>query len=237
MPNVAWSAKNSERLIIDPEKIRWLTRLVNQGEGLQLEFKAKTTYPDKIVKEMVAFANTKGGTLLIGVNDDGHISGVKYPEEDSLLILKALAKYCRPRIKTKYEYIRISDKKWVVVFEIWESNRKPVKFQETKRKRITFIRHEDKSLQASREGEGILKLRFGKNPIAFQYGEIENKLLKTLAVKQQATLEELQKFTGINDAMLSSKLIQLAAARVIGWSPRESHDLFLSGGSKDQSKK
>ena len=228
MPNVAWPAKNSEKLSIDPEKIRWLSRLVSAGEGLKLEFKAKTIYPDKIVKELIAFANTKGGTLLIGVNDDGHISGVKYPEEDSLLILKALAKYCRPRIKTKYEYIRLSDKKWVVVFDVWESNRKPVKFQETKRNQITFIRHNDKSLQASREGEGILKLRFGQNPISFHYGEIENKLLKVLAKNKQATFSELQKSMSIPEAILSAKLIHLVAVNVIGWSPREPHDIFTS---------
>ncbi|MEQ8573732.1 MAG: ATP-binding protein, partial [Fulvivirga sp.] len=46
-----------------------LKRLVSQGESETLEFKRKVAHPEKIVKEIVAFANTKGGKLLIGVSD------------------------------------------------------------------------------------------------------------------------------------------------------------------------
>ena len=54
-----------------------LVALVNQGEGQRLEFKKKVDYPEKVVKEVIAFANSDGGNLLIGVDDDGNISGVK----------------------------------------------------------------------------------------------------------------------------------------------------------------
>ena len=45
--------------LVDPAEVRALTALVAKGEGLHLEFKRKAAYPDKIVKEMIAFANTK----------------------------------------------------------------------------------------------------------------------------------------------------------------------------------
>jgi len=63
MSRLSLPSKSSERLDVDPKKIRWLTSLVRQGEGLHLEFKAKTNFPDKIVHELIAFANTNGGTL------------------------------------------------------------------------------------------------------------------------------------------------------------------------------
>ena len=44
--------------------------LAVKGEGLQIEFKKKAAYPEKIVREVIALANTQGGTLLIGVDDD-----------------------------------------------------------------------------------------------------------------------------------------------------------------------
>ena len=64
----------------DPEKVNQLRRLVSQGEGQHLEFKRKASFPEKIVRELIAFANTEGGTLLIGVDDDKSIPGVKFPE-------------------------------------------------------------------------------------------------------------------------------------------------------------
>lgn len=66
--------------------LRELKKLASEGEGIQLEFKLKATYPEKIVRELIAFANTEGGTLLIGVDDDGSIPGVKYPEEEAHVV-------------------------------------------------------------------------------------------------------------------------------------------------------
>ena len=59
-----------------------LQRLVRKGEGQFLEFKRKANHPEKIVKELVSFANSGGGTLLLGVSDDGKLNGVRNPHED-----------------------------------------------------------------------------------------------------------------------------------------------------------
>ncbi|MCC6136412.1 MAG: putative DNA binding domain-containing protein, partial [Gammaproteobacteria bacterium] len=50
--------------------------LISQGENSSVEFKSANAYPDSLAKEMVAFANTQGGALLIGVEDNGRISGL-----------------------------------------------------------------------------------------------------------------------------------------------------------------
>ena len=221
-------SKNSERLTVDPEKIRWLKRLVNQGEGQHIEFKAKTNFPDKIVHELIAFANTNGGTLLIGISDDGKISGIKYPEEDELLIKKALNKYAWPRIKVKSSIVKVSEKKWVVVFDVLESKWKPVRFKVSRTKLVVYIRYRDKTLQASKEAEGILRLKFSKHAVSFNYGEMENKILKVLDKSRQASLHDLKLLTGIGEPVLSNKLIHLAATNIIGWKPLDGSDIFSS---------
>ena len=48
-------------------------QLIAQGEGHQIEFKLKAKHPDRIIREIVAFSNSKGGHLFIGVDDDGSI--------------------------------------------------------------------------------------------------------------------------------------------------------------------
>ena len=65
-----------------------LKRLVRIGEGYHLEFKRKVSSPIRIAREAIALANTWGGSILIGVDDDGSIVGVK-DAEASRQILKS----------------------------------------------------------------------------------------------------------------------------------------------------
>ena len=102
--------KTSEAASVDPHIIRELKKLVAEGRGLQLEFKRKAAYPEKIIRSLIAFANTEGGTLLVGVDDDGTIPGLKYPDEEGQVICEALIKYCRPSLIYKESFIAISKK-------------------------------------------------------------------------------------------------------------------------------
>lgn len=68
--------------------------MVKAGENDFLEFKRKASFPEKIVKEIVAFANTRGGDLLIGVDDNGTIPGLKFAEEDAWVLDNAIQQYC-----------------------------------------------------------------------------------------------------------------------------------------------
>lgn len=51
--------------------------LIQQGENTQIEFKSAALRPESAAREIVAFANTFGGSLLIGVEDDGSTTGVE----------------------------------------------------------------------------------------------------------------------------------------------------------------
>jgi ATP-dependent DNA helicase RecG len=50
------------------------------GENSFVEFKEERVHPDSLAKEMAAFANTEGGTVFIGINDDGTIGGIARPD-------------------------------------------------------------------------------------------------------------------------------------------------------------
>src|SRR5688572_16889908 len=106
--------------IYNPRQVQELKRLVSLGEGEKLEFKRKASHPEKIIREMIAFANTKGGILLLGVNDDKTIPGLKYPEDESLAIQEALKK-CNPRLPVKEHFIPIGNSRTVIRYDIDES--------------------------------------------------------------------------------------------------------------------
>ena len=79
---------------------KYIQQLIAQGEHQQQDFKYKVADAHKLAKSVSAFANTDGGRLLIGVRDDGVISGVR-SEEEIFMMHAAAYKYCEPSASIK----------------------------------------------------------------------------------------------------------------------------------------
>ncbi len=71
-----------------------LNNLIFEGEGLTVEFKRKVSSPEKIARAMIAFANTHGGVLIFGIDDDGSVVGVDSEKEEIDLIFQAARQHC-----------------------------------------------------------------------------------------------------------------------------------------------
>ena len=99
--------------------------LASQGEGLTLEFKKKAAFPDKIVRELIALANTEGGVLLLGVDDDGTVSGQRYIEEEVFVMQKAIKELIFPALPYELETVKINEKKGVALFKVFKSQERP----------------------------------------------------------------------------------------------------------------
>ncbi|WP_289022979.1 ATP-binding protein [Desulfobacter postgatei] len=57
-----------------------ILKIIREGESATVEFKSKLPPADVIARVFAAFANTKGGILLVGVTDDGSVCGVQKNE-------------------------------------------------------------------------------------------------------------------------------------------------------------
>ncbi len=202
--------------------------MVKAGENDFLEFKRKASFPEKIVKEVVAFANTKGGDLLIGGDDNGTIPGLKFAEEDAWVLDNAIQQYCFPRIRYKAETVNISDKKSVIRYRIYESRKKPHYVLEPNangRKKV-YIRIGDKSIQASREIIEILKRSRNKKGIHFPFGEKERVLMQFLDKHGSITMDEFSRAASISRDVASKTLIWLVLANVLMIEPGEEKDRY-----------
>jgi predicted HTH transcriptional regulator len=73
------------------------------------------------VREIVAFANTDGGKLLIGIGDDRSIKGLKYADEDEYILVRAIEKHCSPHIEYTIDRVHVGDEYEVLVFTIMPS--------------------------------------------------------------------------------------------------------------------
>jgi predicted HTH transcriptional regulator len=218
--------KNSEAVKMNDEQLFELRLLVAQGEGIQLEFKRKASHPEKVVREMIAFANTHGGTLLVGVDDDNSVLGVKYPEEESMGIVEVIQKSCRPQLVYHESIIALSENKFIVRYDIPQSEKRPHFFVIDKDHSQTYVRVNDMSIKASTEMEEVIRRTRKKKDIQFTYGEEENALMKYLELNKTITLPQFRELTGLNRFKASRKLILLVLADVLKIEATEKGDFY-----------
>ena len=217
-----------------------IQRIVRQGEGERLEFKRKVAHPNKIIREIVAFANTRGGSLLIGVDDNGSIPGVRSAEEERYGLEKAIQQWCRPTIDYDVEVIPVTGQKSVIHYKIHEGQRKPhyvlrSAFPDTdraalaarKRKGRAYVRHEDQSLQASSEVWQILRRSRKNRDVKFEFGEKERVLMSYLEENAQITVNQFARLVNESRYRASRTLILLVLANVLRVIPREKEDAFV----------
>ena len=95
--------------------------LLEQGEGETIEF--KESFDDEAIESVAAFANTKGGSVFIGVADNGAVKGVQIGKETLRDWANRIAQsvHVNPRIGS----CRLKEKT-VVLIEVAESPSKPV---------------------------------------------------------------------------------------------------------------
>ncbi len=204
--------------------------LVKQGEGMQIEFKLKAAHPDKIVREIVAFANSQGGTLLVGISDDKQIKGVKFVDEEEYILTKAIATYCFPAILYQIYRIPLGEERHVLALFIPPSDQKPHYVLHDFQNQIgkAYIRVADKSIQASKEVREILKGERKQRNIRFHYGDKEKLLMQYLGDNQKITVSQFMELAQIPRQIASRTLVLLVLAHVLKIRPLETEDEFIA---------
>jgi ATP-dependent DNA helicase RecG len=103
-----------------------LLELIDKGEDSRTQFKKDVTNAVQLAQEMVAFSNSKGGFIIVGVDDAGNIKGLDSSDIRRLnqLISNSANENVKPPITPFSEIIKVGDKK-VLVIEIKEGVNKP----------------------------------------------------------------------------------------------------------------
>ena len=209
--------------------LQMVQKLVSQGEGQTLEFKRKANFPEKIIKEMVAFANTDGGYLLVGVDDNGTIPGLKHVEEEKYILERTLGTHCKPKLRYKIHTLPVSNNRSLLIFKIYKSARRPHYALDHPDQKWgkAFIRLGDKSLQASRETVEILKGVRSKGGQKIYYGEKEEILFKHLEKEGKITLSEFSDIARLPRKQASRTLVKLVLSNVLRIVHQEREEYFV----------
>lgn len=204
-----------------------IKRAILEGENEKIDFKKTISNAAKIAKSLVAFANSKGGSLLIGVADDGSICGVKEEEEEKFMIRTAAEKYCKPSINPIFQEILI-DEKTVIVATIAESNLKPHYALGEDNKWWVYIRIKDETVLASRIMVDVLKQSAKTEGVLISYAESEKKLLKYLDDHGTITLTQFSKLLKSSHKKAQKILVNFLLAKVIKNNGSEEKEYFTA---------
>ena len=198
---------------------QYLRKLIEEGEHDQQDFKYKIQEAAKLARSVSAFANTRGGRLLIGVRDDGHISGVK-SEEEIFMMHAAAFKYCTPESAIRFDTLHVEGRS-VVIATIPPAQRKPIKAIDEEGTPHAYVRIKDENILATpvhlrvwqqsgspkgelieyTEREQLLLNLLEENERAsnqMEYGETAQQMMRALAEHPGETLNRLVRLSQVN---------------------------------------
>ncbi len=173
-----------------------IQKLIEEGEHQMLDFKFEISDCKKIARSLVAFANTDGGRLLIGVKDNGSISGVR-SEEEKHMIQTASEMFCNPNVYFQAKEWNINGK---TVLEVIVPKSKYHKHKAPDHNNIykVYIRIKDQNIIADSILLKIWKHQNNKQEIKITFTDSEMFLLKYLNENKKITIKEFIKEAKIN---------------------------------------
>ena len=212
---------------------RYLQSLINEGEHQQQDFKYRVSDAQKLAKSVSAFANTDGGRLLIGVRDDGHMSGVR-DEEEIYMMHQAAYRYCRPEASIKFDTFHVSPSdthdgsrglRTIVVATVSPSEKRPICAVSDDGKQRAYIRIADENIVASPVHLAIWRESQNPQGSMMTYTDAVRKLIDALHY-QRLTLNQLVRRSTLPRQKVITLLARLIRFHVAQWEYADQQFLF-----------
>jgi ATP-dependent DNA helicase RecG len=138
-----------------------LVELLKRPEGKTLEFKRELSAPEGALKTIIAFANTAGGTLLVGVEDrSGHVRGVSEPLDLEERLASLISDQVAPRLMPEIEILPWR-RTQVLAVRVYPSPSRPHYLERTGPDGGVYVRVGSTNRRADRELVEELR-RFGR---------------------------------------------------------------------------
>jgi len=210
---------------VETDAQKYLRALIAEGEHQQLDFKFEISDARKIARTLSAFSNTKGGRLLIGVKDNGRISGVR-SDEEYYMAESAATLYCKPEVKFETRNHQI-DGKSVLEIYIPPLADRPVYAQDHDKRWMAYVRVKDENILASIIQLEVWKEEHKERGRLLEFTRSEEFLLLYLKKAAGATLPKIQRDTGYPRKELISLLTKLVLFDVVEMKFLDGRNIYL----------
>lgn len=164
----------------------YITKLIRQGEHQQQDFKYCISDSKKIARSLVAFANTDGGRLLIGVKDNGRIAGVR-TDEEYYMVESAAKMYAKPPVRFTTRQHTVEGKTVLEVI-VEPSGEKPHYARDEDGKWWAYFRKDDENRLANKVMIEVWKRQKSSDGILISYSDAEKILIDYLENNQKISV-------------------------------------------------
>jgi predicted HTH transcriptional regulator len=190
-----------------------IQNLIKQGEHQQLDFKHSITDSKKIARSLVAFANTDGGKLLVGVKDNGAIAGVR-DDEEFYMVQAAAQLYCKPSMDFESKIWEINGK---TVLEITIAKSPGIVFSAPNKegKWMVYVRVKDQNFTANSILLKVWEKKRSQKGVLIRYTDIEKQLFDYLVENKMITFSKFKKMVKISKYKAEKILINILVLNLI----------------------
>ncbi len=189
--------------------------MLTQGEHQQQDFKYNISDTRRIARSLCAFANTDGGRLLIGIKDNGKISGIS-DDEEFYMIQSAAELYCVPEIQFDSQVWRIQDKD-VLEIKVSPSKLRPHAVKNEDGKLVPYIRFDDNNFKANDVIITAWKMQRKEINSSLHISEAERNFLSFMRERDTFSFMQAVKGTGIQSNRMVHLLALLLRWEIIGY--------------------
>ena len=206
----------------------YIQRLIEEGEHECQDFKYSVSDASKIAHSISAFANGRGGRLLIGVKDNGSIAGVRN-EEDIFVIEQAASMYCRPEQHVEFSAYNVDAGTVVIVAGIPTAGTRPVLAREQDGSWRAYIRVADENITAHPLQVKAWKMRYDpcSRPVILR--DSHHRLLDAIGAfpgsewRDKAALAKLAVASNMSVSSAERAIIELASLGLLEFEHRGNH--------------
>ncbi len=191
----------------------YISGLIAEGEHQMLDFKFAVSDAKKIARSLVAFANTDGGRLLIGVKDNGIIAGVR-SDEEVYMIETAAHIYCKPEVEFSIKNHKVIGKQVVEVI-VEPSNVKPHYAPGKNNKWTAYIRVKDENQIANKVIIKVWERQTRPKGVYLKYSDAEKCLLTYIEHNDMITFSKACRIAKANHNKVENMLANFIAIGII----------------------
>jgi len=202
-----------------------LIKMIAEGEHQRQDFKYCINDSRKIARSMVAFANSNGGRLLLGIRDNGSVAGVKTDEE--YYMAEAAAKlYSKPPLNFQTHQWQIEGKT-VLEINIQKSIEAPHYAQNEEGKWLVYIRKEDQNIIAPGILLKVWEQQKSVEGVHIRFTDEEKQMLSLLETNQYLSLNQFSRQAKLPRWKGEKLLVKLIVVGVVGMGISENGTRFF----------